>query len=105
MTTEVLLKWRKIGAGNPALEWTRTFYALHLRGEGRVLYLGKADYQTIGDRVRCESKGGVWDHFTQIGLAPRDVGLVAAEVFTDARWTSELQADVESLLIARIRPV
>lgn len=105
MYTDVILRWIRVGAQSKAWDWARTLYVFYVRSTGRVLYVGKADRQTLADRVLCPSKEGVWARiYRGPEIDPKDVGIIAAEVGTEYRWTNELQADVESLLIKRLQP-
>lgn len=106
MSTVVELDWYRLGPLGELHDADRTFYALYHRREPSMLYIGKADYQTVGQRLRCRSKQAVWGHLLdECEFKERDIGLIAAMVYTDHRWTSELQTDVESLLIHRLRPI
>ncbi len=71
------------------------------RKSRRLLYLGKADFQTVAERLRCRSKLGVWARIEdELGYVPDCTALLGEfEVAPGVRLTQQMLSDTESLLI------
>jgi hypothetical protein len=68
-----------------------------------LLYVGKADYGTVGGRMSGDHKAQLWkDLANEYGID--DVRVLHGELALEGRRTSELLSDVESLLIKRLKP-
>ena len=70
-----------------------------------LLYIGKADYSTVWSRFRGEHKSQLFDDIWRAhGVDEVRVLYGELELEEGYRRSSELLADVESLLIRRLRP-
>src|SRR5260370_14996849 len=70
-----------------------------------LLYIGKADYRTVRQRLHGDHKGDLFDFFERrYGID--QVRVLQGDVVLDEgrRRSSELLGDVESLLIMKPRP-
>jgi hypothetical protein len=85
--------------------WSAQFclYAYLHPQRDRLLYVGKADYSTIRQRLHGDHKATLWeDLYNEYGI--EEVRVMHGELLVDGRRTSDLLSDVESLLIIRLRP-
>lgn len=104
MPLDVALDWHLLdGEDDPMWSDSRVLYALHDPHTDKLLYIGKADRTSVRRRFNCRSKDTIWE-FLEEQYDVDDVLVRVAEVYTDARLTSELLADVETLLIKRLSP-
>lgn len=80
-------------------------YAYADSNTGRILYLGKADYQTVTQRLYGRHKEGIFT-FCHDGLGVKDLGVLHGGLLIEEgrRRSSHLLSDVESLLIMRLKP-
>jgi hypothetical protein len=67
----------------------------------RLLYLGKADFQSVAQRLRCHSRLGVWARIEEeFGYVASCTALLGEfEVAPGVRLTQQVLSDAESLLI------
>jgi hypothetical protein len=78
-------------------------YAYLHPGRAWLLYVGKADYSTIRERLGGDHKAQLWyDLRREYGID--EVRVMHGGLIVESRRTSELLSDVESLLIKRLRP-
>src|SRR5436189_4219217 len=98
------------------VEWTNLENSRHALWGGRLclyaylhptsdwlLYVGKADFSTVRERLYGDHKAQLWrDLRRKYGI--EDVRVMHGELVVDGRRTSELLSDTESLLIKRLRP-
>jgi hypothetical protein len=73
----------------------------------RLLYIGKADYSTLRSRWHGEHKDQLFEDIRrEYGIEEDEVRVLHGELELEEgyRRSSELLADVESLLIKRLRP-
>lgn len=71
----------------------------------RILYIGKADYQTVRQRLHGEHKSELFDFFSHaFGLD--EVAVIQGEMLPEEgrRRSTQLLSQVESLLIVRLQP-
>ncbi|UYV12373.1 MAG: hypothetical protein NCW75_13875 [Phycisphaera sp.] len=88
---------------NELLECRGALYALCDPETDKVLYLGKADRQTVRQRIACRSKDGVLEYIDVVLDIPEYVVRVG-EISTACRLTAQLLGDIESLLIRELAP-
>ena len=68
-----------------------------------LLYVGKADFATVRSRMRGDHKAQLWrDLWRRYRI--EDVRVMHGALVLDGRRTSQILADVESLLIKRLAP-
>jgi hypothetical protein len=87
--------------------WHEAFclYAYSHPHNNRLLYIGKADFRTVRQRLDDRDKDALFQYLNdEYGLDEVAV-LHGAIVLDGGRRTSALLSDVESLLINRLRPV
>jgi hypothetical protein len=83
----------------------RVLYAYLNPKTRQVLYVGKADYRSVRQRYRGDHKNAMF--LDLIGSRPSlKIEVIVGELYFDAnrRYSSALLADVESLLIYRLKP-
>jgi hypothetical protein len=71
-----------------------------------ILYIGKADgTSSVRRRFEASDKDSLFDFFAdELGVEPHQVAVRVGEFHFDGRLTQQMVADVESLLIAAVRP-
>ncbi|SRR6266508_3767621 len=98
------------------VEWTHLHIKRHPLWEGQfclyvylhptspwLLYIGKADYSTVRQRMYGDHKAQLWADL-EGAYAVEDVRVMHGALVVDGRRSSELLSDVESLLIKRLQP-
>ena len=87
--------------------WGATFclYAYLHPDRNRILYIGKSDYQTVRQRLYGDHKADLFD-FLWRQYRIEQVRVLQGDLVLDGggRRSSQLLADVESLLIMRLQP-
>ena len=102
----VTVTWSEI-AGDTDPLWQASFclYAYLHPTRNWLLYIGKADYATVRERLRGYHKDGVFrDIHRAYGIDGVGVLHGELELPPGSRRSSALLADVESLLIKRLEP-
>jgi hypothetical protein len=105
---DVWIHWTLLDSDDdPRWDEQYCLYAYLLPRQVRLLYIGKADYSTIRSRWYGEHKDelfeDIWDAY---GIGDDEVRVLHGEFELEEgyRRSSELLADVESLLIKRLQP-
>ena len=104
---EVEVEWTHLARNHDLWRASYCLYAYLHPEDHRILYLGKADYQTVRERLYGTHKDKVFDCILQrFGVESERVEVIQGEVFLDEglRRSSALVADLESLLIKRLQP-
>lgn len=85
--------------------WTRVLYA-YFDPDEELAYIGKAWSSTVGSRWDAADKDKFFAEIEQHGWVPRDIIVYVGQpqVAKGKRLTSQLLKDLESLLIAQVRP-
>jgi hypothetical protein len=98
-TDDVELFWRP--PDELTIQAKRAIYFFRKKGSRAILYIGKADRQTVKKRLACRSKDRLWTTGggEKIVLRPFVAGL-----YTRRRVTPSLIDDVERLLIFFVSP-
>lgn len=103
--TVVQVQWTRLSDRSPLWHDTLCLYTYNHTEDDKLLYVGKADYHTIQQRMEGPDKDGLFEYFED------EFGLYEVEVFHGAllvgqgrRRSSALLADLESLFILRLRP-
>jgi hypothetical protein len=101
----VIVDWRVLSDADPGWSFDCALYAYCAVDHSEILYIGKTDGTTVRRRWNHSAKETFWDAlegerriFRHVALA----GEIALE--TQRRLTRELAADIESLLIKRVKP-
>lgn len=105
MTLHIEVEWLYTGHDEESIDYSRVLYAYLHPETNEVLYLGKADRCSVYERLRGSHKEAIFsDIVAERGLSELHaiVGLLALP--PERRFTSELLADVESLLIFELQP-
>lgn len=102
----VLIPWVELEE-NRDPDWRANFclYAYLHPERDCLLYIGKADVQTVRERLHGDHKDDLFDFFwDRYGI--EEVRVLQGDLVLDdgRRRSSELLADVESLLIIRLQP-
>lgn len=100
---EVVVSWSWARAED--FELCRCLYAyLHPRTDN-LLYLGKADRQSVGQRMKGRHKDDVYEYLEREHRVQKLRPLIGELLLDEKqRYSSALLADVESLLINQIAP-
>jgi hypothetical protein len=90
---------------DPRWALARVLYAYTVPPRDDIVYIGKADFCTVRERWCRSAKEAFWDYL-EAGLGKRKhaVFVGGVELTGSRRLSVELLADIESLLIARVRP-
>jgi len=75
---------------------------LHPRPTTKILYIGKADGKTVGERFNADDKHPLWDAIEkEFGIEETDIRIIVGTIRlpVGTHMSSELLADLESLLI------
>lgn len=102
----VTVRWRRISRdSDPWWGLSRGLYAYVAPGAGEILYVGKVDGTTVRRRWPRSAKEDFWNDLERRrGIVQHAVLVGEIEVEEGRRLTRELLADIESLLINRVRP-
>ena len=99
------VEWKELKPRSKRWHATRCLYAYLDPHDDRILYLGKADGTTIRQRFTAPDKEHLLDFFEDgYGLSGVTVMIGEIRMGERLRLTRELLADIESLLISRIKP-
>jgi len=108
MTVQIKVKvlWRTLGDDDDdGWDMRRCLYAYLGPEDDEVLYIGKAWGVTVHGRWKRASKEHFWDDLeSERGIMEHVVLLGEISLSSDHRLSSELLADIESLLIQRVSP-
>jgi len=101
------IEWHGITLSSSKADWSNVLYAYVEPYEDTIVYIGKADRQTIRQRLSGTHKDKVWRDLAEAGVDR--YALLAGDVTSDAdeigRFTWQMLADIESLLIYRLKPI
>ncbi len=101
----VEIVWEYTGAGEQTLEFSRVLYAYLHPETSRLLYIGKADYCTVRERLYGKHKEAIFEEMQDdLGIREFHAIVGVLGLARGRRFSSALLADVESLLIFKIQP-
>jgi len=98
----VEIEWARIDEDDdPLWQESQCLYAYADLDTGELLYIGKADYQTVRQRLHGQHKEDLFDD-----LDVDDVAVFHGRALLEPgrRLTSELLGDLEALLIMELEP-
>lgn len=101
----VSLRWDVVGDDSDSRwHYNRCLYAYLAPRRPAIYYIGKCHGCTVRERLMAEDKQGVWACINQFCRTHR---LIVAEISVPngCRFTRELMADIESLLIFNVQPI
>ncbi len=101
----VKVDWSYTGPNEESLGFSRVLYAYLHPESSEILYIGKADYCTVQQRLRGGHKEAIFSAIVnelRLSVLHAIVGLLY--IPPNRRFSSELLSDVESLLIMGIQP-
>jgi hypothetical protein len=101
----VEVEWRRLRRRHPLWRDRRCLYAYVDPRAAQILYIGEAGYQTIGQRLHGAHKDEIF-RFCEEHLGVGNPAVLHGRLQCEdgRRRSSELLADVESLLIMRLQP-
>ncbi len=101
----VEIEWTPLEYDDPLWHDWLCLYAYTNAVDQQIVYLGKADYQTVGQRLHGTHKRQIYD-FCERDLGINELDVLHGELIPEQgrRISSRLLADVESLLIMRLQP-
>lgn len=100
----IRVHWRRLRAESQGWNSTRCLYAYVDPRDQRILYIGKADGPTVRHRFRAAGKAVLEFLEWQLGVGVPVVLVGTILVEEGRRLSRELIADLESLLILRLKP-
>ncbi len=105
---DVWVHWTELDSDDdPGWDEQYCLYAYLQPQRDRLLYIGKADYSTIRGRWHGEHKDQLFEDIWRVyGIGDDEVRVLHGELELEEgyRRSSELLADIESLLIKRLQP-
>ena len=102
----VEINWTRLGElRDPLLGTNFCLYSYLHPATDRILYIGKADYQTVRQRLQGEHKSELFDFFWE-AFDLEEVAVIHGDLLPEQgrRRSIQLLSDVESLLIMRLQP-
>jgi hypothetical protein len=101
----VTVDWTRLADDDPLWHCCGCLYAYIDCYSDRVLYLGKADFQSVYERTLGRHKREIFDFLDQ-EYGDTDPGVIQGNLILEEgrRFSSRLLTDVESLLIYRLQP-
>jgi hypothetical protein len=103
----VTVHWSAVRPSLKDQQWgkTRCLYAYVAPDKRELLYIGKADGKTVRDRWLRSAKEEFWEELEkQRGIRQHAVIVGDVKIENGRRLSRELLADIESLLITRLKP-
>ena len=102
----VRVEWRRISPESEGLFGAaRVLYTYVVPPHSEIVYIGRADGKTVGERWGRSAKEKFWDDLERERRIFKHAVLVGVlELEQGSRLTRELLADVESLLIHEVGP-
>ena len=99
------IKWEYTGEGEESLGFSRVLYAYLHPGTSDILYIGKADHCTVKERLFGAHKEEIFEEMVRnFGITELHTIVGVLYVPENRRYSSELLADIESLLIVKVQP-
>lgn len=99
------VRWRIASEDSDLWDYRRVLYAYFDEDDKEVLYIGKADRQTVRERRTRSAKKNFWDDLEKERNIYKTIVRVG-EIWLEEghKLSRELLLDAESLLIKRLRP-
>lgn len=105
MSNFVELRWEYADAEDDRLDFCRVLYAYLDSESSEILYIGKADFSTVRERLYGPHKEAIFDAFVnEINLSILHVIVGVLSLPKNSRFSSQLLSDIESLLIMEVQP-
>ena len=105
MSNFVELRWEYVDAEDEGLDFCRVLNAYLDSESSEILYIGKADFSTVRERLYGPHKEAIFDAFVnQIDLSVLHVIVGVLSLPQGSRFSSQLLSDIESLLIMKVQP-
>lgn len=99
------IEWQYTGVGEESLDFSRVLYAYLHPETSEILYIGKADRCTVRERLFGAHKEAIFDEMiADLGISELHAIIGLLYVPEERRYSSELLADIESLLIINVQP-
>ena len=105
MSLRIAIDWSYTGPSEESLEFSRVLYAYLHPDTNEILYIGKADRCSVYERLQGAHKEDIFSDIIQdLGLSTLHAIVGLLSLPPERRFSSELLADVESLLIMEVQP-
>jgi len=99
------IEWQYTGGGEESLDFSRVLYVYLHPETSEILYIGKADRCTVKERLFGVHKEAIFDEMiADLGISELHAIVGLLYVPEERRYSSELLADIESLLIINVQP-
>ena len=97
--------WRVLADDDDDWQLMRVLYAYFLKRPFELIYVGKAWGTTVRSRLTASDKSSFWRAYNRT-YGERIPDVMVGEVLLESgsRFTKELLADIESLIIQREKP-
>ena len=101
----IQVDWDYASEDDEEIDYCRVLYAYLHPVTKNILYIGKADKCSVRERLQGQHKEDVYLYLSQ-EFNINEISLQIGELLlpNNQRYSSELLADVESLLISELRP-
>lgn len=101
----IKVEWQYTGDGEESLGFSRVLYAYLHPDTSEILYIGKADYCTVKERLSGAHKEAIFDEMID-DLRITEMHAIVGLLYLPEgrRFSSELLSDIESLLIIKVQP-
>lgn len=105
MSLPIEIEWSYTGSNEDNLDFSRVLYAYLHPDTEEILYIGKADRCSVYERLRGSHKEAIFSGISS-DLRLSAIYAIVGLLFLPAerRFSSELLADIESLLIMELQP-
>lgn len=101
----IKIKWQYTGISEESLNFSRVLYAYLHPDTSEILYTGKADFCTVKKRLSGKHKEAIFNEMiSDIGIGKLHAIVGILHIPEGRRFSSELLADIESLLIINVQP-
>ncbi len=101
----VNIHWEFTDHEEENIDYSRVLYAYLNPESNEILYVGKADYCSVSERMKGKHKEDVFNYIQkEFGLT--EISCIVGELSLPKgrKFSSELLSDIESLLIISIQP-
>ncbi len=99
------VNWEYTDHEEESIDYTRVLYAYIDPESKEILYLGKADFCSVSERMKGKHKEDVFSYIQdEFGLTKVSCIVGVLSIPKGKKYSSELLSDVESLLIMNLQP-
>ncbi len=102
---EVEIDWKYAADGDEEMDLCQVLYAYAHPNSEDILYIGKADFSSVKERMKGRHKEQIFDCLRR-EFQVSEMGIIVGEIVLGEgrRFSSALLSDIESLLIFELDP-